>query len=406
MNRISGIGQEVKIEIRDKRGRIKAIHTEQRAIAQLMKRVVIRGPDGKVKEDTGPQPAHSFTIKFLKLLEIYWRTYWSGGLVYPTVPTINTLNVSKTPIPTATDHATSRYANLNLKALDDNDAYGIVVGTGTGAESNTDYALGTKIAHGSGAGQLDYGPQSFVEPYVNGAYCDLVLSRTFYNGSGSPITAYEFGVYIKTTCSGGSFYFCIIRDMEAAGKTVLAGDSMVVQYTIRVGSGFTRTFLYALLSFFNDTNYTRNEVAGTPGSIVEDTGSATVVGMADGYLGANNPTNNDDFGLVIGSGTAVEDFEDYQLAAKIENTAITYLNQSWTTTAVVGANVDLVLSRSFYNDKAASVDINEITFQAHDGANHGAPGIALIRDKLTGTVTIAVGDTGTIQVTFRTNVAD
>jgi hypothetical protein len=139
---------------------------------------------------------------------------------------------------------------------------------------------------------------------------------------------------------------------------------------------------------------------------MRDTSGSTAIGYAYGFLGANEQNNNDDYGLVIGSGTDAEDFENYKLATKIENTLITYLNQNWTTSQVVGANVDLVVSRSYYNDKADTVYIREVTLQAHDGCNPPGTPIALIRDKLVGAVQVDVGDTGTLQYTLRTNVAD
>jgi len=67
---------------------------------------------------------------------------------------------------------------MRCDAAQDNATYGVVVGTGTGAESNTDYKLGTKIATGQGAGQLVYGPVSLIAgTLMVGALAAYILTR-------------------------------------------------------------------------------------------------------------------------------------------------------------------------------------------------------------------------------------
>jgi hypothetical protein len=70
---------------------------------------------------------------------------------------------------------------MRCDAQNGDDTYGIVVGTGNAAEDNSDYKLGTKIAHGLTAGKLSYGPVSHVAPVVNGANVDYVMTRSYYN---------------------------------------------------------------------------------------------------------------------------------------------------------------------------------------------------------------------------------
>jgi len=411
MNSGCQVSRIVKVEVRDRYGNLKAVAEKTQPTLSLYKRVVVKDEAGEIKEDSGLQPAHSFTINFLKFLEAHWRmrsdSTDTGDYTWkPDVPAQDVTNTQRTIQTNSAYRDVSRYSHMLATAGDGDANYGIVLGTGVGAESNADYALGTKIASGTGSGQLDYGPQSFVTPYVNGSYIDFVLSRSFYNASGSPITVTEFGLYIKN----GNYYFCWIRDLEANGKTVLAGDTMVVQYTIRCGAGWVLNFLYGLKSYMENITYNDKLSAnGTTPDYVDDSDNATMTGIPCGYWGANNWNNDATRGLVVGSGNDAEAFTDYKLQTQIPNTTLTHLNENWTTAAVVGSNVDLIMSRSFYNPGASPATVTELAFYAGAGSNHTTglgSAFCLIRDHLGAGVTIDPGDTGTVQYTWRTNVAD
>lgn len=109
---------------------------------------------------------------------------------------------------------------------------GIVVGTGTNAVTNTDSSLQTKIAHGAGAGQLQYGSMGFTEAAVVGANVDLILSRTFTNNSGGSITVEEVGIEAIMRDSGGTDRdFLLARDL--ATQAIADTASATAQYTLR-----------------------------------------------------------------------------------------------------------------------------------------------------------------------------
>jgi hypothetical protein len=116
----------------------------------------------------------------------------------------------------------------------DNDAtYGVLVGTGTTAVTNVDYKIETLIAHGVGAGQLDYGAHSRTAAQVVGSNVDFVISRAFYNGSGGSITVNEIGISCATVDSGGNTrYFLIVRDVITP-VAVANAQTLTVQYTLR-----------------------------------------------------------------------------------------------------------------------------------------------------------------------------
>lgn len=118
------------------------------------------------------------------------------------------------------------------------DTFGIQVGTGTNAVTANDYALQTKIAHGSGAGQLSYGlttiPQT-TGPAVTGsrAYFDFV--RIFTNNSGGDITINELGLVAEEQLQVGTkVYIMYARDKLTTGATVPNGGTIQVKYTLYV----------------------------------------------------------------------------------------------------------------------------------------------------------------------------
>lgn len=78
---------------------------------------------------------------------------------------------------------------------------GIVVGTGTGAESFEGYVLGTPIAHGNSATQLSYTAQdATVGSFNDGTNVwSAIMVRVFNNNSGGTIAVSEIGLYRSIT---------------------------------------------------------------------------------------------------------------------------------------------------------------------------------------------------------------
>lgn len=188
---------------------------------EVLKRILIKDKNGKIKYDSGLVSSNSFVIAFLE--HIYCPF---DDVAVSIEDTGNTARNVQTP--------TLGNVFLLIDAVDDDDNYGIVVGTGTTAEANTDYALATQIAHGTGAGQLDYGAHSFTVPSIVGSSVDMVVSRTFYNGSGSSITVNEIGIYCESKDTGAvARYFCILRDVLTTPEVVANTETLTVQYTIR-----------------------------------------------------------------------------------------------------------------------------------------------------------------------------
>lgn len=185
---------------------------------QLLLRVVVRDPDGKVISDTGRKPAKSFLIQFLEFIHGLFST------------------ISRDATATdGTEDAIYSYLqecseNFRVDAPANNENYGIVVGTGFTAEDNEDHQLETQIAEGTGAGQLTHGTTTVNTAAVVGANVDLEVTRTFTNGSGNTITVKEAGMY---TADYSPHYHCIIRDVLGAEVGVPDKCGLSVTYTLR-----------------------------------------------------------------------------------------------------------------------------------------------------------------------------
>ena len=182
----------------------------------LYYRIQIMRPDGTVRLDGGIKRGHSFVLQFLKQFQYLFRHTSISGVT-------DTGGTTRSVSTTLWDNGVFSVTIAGVGVS----TYGIVVGSGTNAEDNTDIALQTKIGHGSGAGQLQYGPHFYRSTRIVGINVDFQMQRSFVNASGGSVTINEIGIYGLT-----SYYFCLIRDI--VGALVLAdGEVALVTYIIR-----------------------------------------------------------------------------------------------------------------------------------------------------------------------------
>jgi len=113
---------------------------------------------------------------------------------------------------------------------------GIVVGTGTAAESFEDYKLDTKIANGVGAGQLSYiVSDTHVITYTAATkVLKDELVRYLNNNSGGDITVNEVGIICNGYVGQSAKQWLQVRDKLAAGVTVPDTGQLKVTYTIQL----------------------------------------------------------------------------------------------------------------------------------------------------------------------------
>lgn len=112
-------------------------------------------------------------------------------------------------------------------------AQGIVVGTGTNAESFEGFALQTKIANGNSAGQLAYAAQSATTVAYTSetkTYA-ATLARIFNNNTAGTINVAEIGLYAYTSGAGNSILM-IDRTVPVSPVAVPAAYKLAVTYTL------------------------------------------------------------------------------------------------------------------------------------------------------------------------------
>ena len=187
----------------------------------------VTGKDGKIRERRVVK-SRSYVRQFFDLLMVQMNS------VAELVPAgiRDTGNIEREICVSAFNFACNAVANT--------DSYGIQVGTGNTAPTISDCKLQTQIAHGSGAGQLQYGGVTFGLPTSDITQSHFTVTRNFSNQSGNPITVYEIGLVVKGDIPepwqvskysiATQYYFLTIRDVIASGISILNGETLTVNY--------------------------------------------------------------------------------------------------------------------------------------------------------------------------------
>ena len=115
---------------------------------------------------------------------------------------------------------------------------GIVVGKGSTAVTNDDYALEEQCVHGEGTDQLLHASTSWDGLTIEDGYVVATAERVFTNNSGAAITLNEIGMYVyagyqrKGATFQGIGTIMILRDVISA-LTVNHLQAAGVQYKIK-----------------------------------------------------------------------------------------------------------------------------------------------------------------------------
>lgn len=178
---------------------------------------------GLLVRESGIMPAHSFTKQFAQLL---FNSVIFGVSAY--VPQAMTDTSGNTV--SVIGNISNLWMRPLVNASVSTSTFGIQVGTGVGAESINDTALGTQIATGTGVGQLQYGSVTFASPTTTATTTTFRVTRVFTNGSGGTVTVQEIGL----TCRGSTSTvrpFLLIRDLTGA-VAVNNGQQLTVNYDL------------------------------------------------------------------------------------------------------------------------------------------------------------------------------
>jgi len=109
--------------------------------------------------------------------------------------------------------------------------FGTVLGSAAVVPAPASFNVGTLIAHGSGAGQLQYGAQSVVQGVqVSGQNSNFILTRSYTNSSGGNVTVRAIAQYSNTFAGGMMFYLDSVSPDDVIGN----GQVYTVQITYQI----------------------------------------------------------------------------------------------------------------------------------------------------------------------------
>lgn len=132
---------------------------------------------------------------------------------------------------TGTDRTVNFYSTTRWKCNGaSGENLGPVVGSGTTPVGIDDYKLDAQIMHGTGAGQLSFGPVSFNAPVTSGRDRYFEVVRTFTNDSGGTVAVREIGLHMNNEPS--SYFYLCLRDVLGSAIDVEATKVLTVKYRI------------------------------------------------------------------------------------------------------------------------------------------------------------------------------
>ena len=141
----------------------------------------------------------------------------------------NSVNVTDTG-GTSITVSTADLANNDVKAIEGDDNYGILFGTGTTAPAPGDYKLESKISHGDGDNLLHYYATSCTAPTTEGTTTYFTVERSAKNNGTVDITINEVGLVLKVVVGGTPKYVLIARDVLTSPPTLTPGSTLTFRY--------------------------------------------------------------------------------------------------------------------------------------------------------------------------------
>jgi len=177
--------------------------------------------------------------------------------------------------------------------------------------------------------------------------------------------------------------------------TVVDKDGKVVRRTRwRRSRSFVLQFLEILYANLGEVNYS---ITWTTGA--EDTWTLSAA------MNAKAPAGTNVAGIVVGTGTTTPANTDYCITTIIAHGSgsgqLLHGAQAFTAPAVIGANVDLIGTRTFTNNSGATITIREVGIYAGEATYSSVPR-CIAHDLLT--VSVTNGSSVTIEYRLRTTV--
>lgn len=309
------------------------------------------------------------------------------------------------PVAAVTTTGGARNDSYNVLQVKENVAtygqitYGLIIGTGGAtAVTPTQYALVTPIAHGTGAGQMEYFPTQLTGVIAESDDYSVHAFRTYANSSPGSITVSELGLYAKTTAA--NYYYMFARDVvdytgSPISLTVDVGQVLTVIYKFKVSeaSGLTKNFAIGLKGLY---------LSGEISSFVSYTGTVRNTGVValNSYMFYANSGLVDNFGLVVGSGTSAIDIDKYCVDSKIlagVTSGTLYYGDPYASVPITTATYNITkFGRSFTNFTTDDITINEFAWYGGSTSEY----YCMMGRWLTGGITLSEFESSRINISI------
>lgn len=303
---------------------------------------------------------------------------------------------------TSNSNLTSSNPFMEITGSSGNANKALVVGTDSGVTlplAATNYAMGAKIANGTGGGQLSYGAITIPQPAVVGSDYVIALSRKFANGSAGSITVGEVGLIAYLEASSLTPVL-LARDV-GVGKAIAAGENSTLTYNIITSdsSGFTKNFLKAIYKQFSNGGG-----ISTPVKSIDGTSATPVAyGVRAFQTGTAYFRSVPNVGIVVGTGGGAENWDDYALGKYIAcGGASGQLLQGCNAVfpvSVVSNTSTSVIKREFFNHSGDTITIKELGIYGYNDSIVGKQ-VMFFRRLLSSPVVVANGSSVLFIVTF------
>ncbi len=185
-------------------------------------RLRLYDPSGKLVWGTRRRKAKSYLKNMIETLYLCWRE------TSRTIVDID--DVSQTAVAPSSTSTKRSWWNTTVVPTEG----GLAVGSGNAAVTISDTKLNTKIADGSGSGQLEYRANVVAAPILLGADTFIYITQAFSNRSGADVTVEEIG--IESSWGNNSvptWTWLWMRDIVTA-VVIPDGFSLVVDYKLQI----------------------------------------------------------------------------------------------------------------------------------------------------------------------------
>ena len=163
-------------------------------------------------------------------------------------------------------------------------------------------------------------------------------------------------------------------------------DNEIIKEIRKPAKSFVKNFMISLRACFLRQNLTATTVAGTTAPIIHLIISSRVV-LLSRFNILNSLSNDDSYGIVVGSGNDPVWINDTKLSNQIKNgvlaNEILYISNTTITNTFSPTSSKTYIHRAFLNQSGGTITINEIGVYGLGGSNRGINPFLIIRDVIT-----------------------